>query len=79
MKLEEKIKLIWDFRGPNCNKTAKHYQIHLSEFLTNCDTPYFKFGGKELNELHYIVFLVVSKSTMKYFRDKLRPNRGEIA
>ena len=79
MKLEEKIKLIWDFRGPNCNKTAEHYQIHLSEFLTSCNTSYFEFGGKELNELHYIVFLVVSKNTMKYFRDKLKPNRGEVA
>ncbi|MBZ9628958.1 hypothetical protein LB456_07705 [Psychroflexus sp. CAK57W] len=26
-------KLIWDFRGPNAEKTAEHHEIHLKDFL----------------------------------------------
>ena len=77
--MEEKIKLIWDFRGPNCNHTAKHYQTHLSEFITNCNAVYFEHGSKKINELHHIVYLVVPKNEMKFFRDRLKPNRGELA
>ena len=29
----EKIKLIWDFRGPACSRTAAHFKIHLIEFF----------------------------------------------
>lgn len=77
--MEEKIRLIWDFRGPDCNQTAKHYQIHLSEFLKANNSVYFDHGSKEINEVHHVVYLTVSKSYMKYFRDKLKPNRGEVA
>ncbi len=31
-KMERKIKLIWDFRGPASAKTAEHHEIHLKEF-----------------------------------------------
>ncbi len=77
--MEEKIKLIWDFRGPDCEKIAKHYKIHLSEFLNSNNSLYFDFNHKKITEHHYIVYLIVLKTSMKYFRDKLKPNRGEIA
>ena len=32
--LDRKIKLIWDFRGPQAARTAEHYQNHLAEFVT---------------------------------------------
>ena len=28
-----KLKLIWDFRGPNAKKTAEHHEIHLKQFI----------------------------------------------
>ena len=33
----QKIKLIWDFNGVDSLKTAKHFNIHLEEFLTLLD------------------------------------------
>ena len=27
-----KLKLIWDFRGPDALKTAEHHEIHLKEY-----------------------------------------------
>ena len=31
----EKIKLIWDFRGPASPHTAAHFKIHLLEFFAS--------------------------------------------
>ena len=31
----EKIKLIWDFRGPACGRTAAHFETHLIEFFNS--------------------------------------------
>ena len=77
--MEEKIRLIWDFRGPDCEKTAKHYKIHLTEFLQTNNSVYFDFDDEKITEHHHIVYFTVLKSSMKDFRDKLKPNRGEIA
>ena len=77
--MEEKIRLIWDFRGPDCEKIAKHYKIHLSDFLNTNNSVYFDFNDKKITTLHHIVYLIVLTSSMKYFRDNLKPNRGEIA
>ena len=77
--MEEKIRLIWDFRGPDCEKIAKHYKIHLSEFLSANNSIYFDFNDKKITEHHHLVCFTVLKGSMKDFRDKLKPNRGEIA
>jgi hypothetical protein len=75
--LEEKIKLIWDFRGVDCLHIAKHYQIHLNEFISSCKVEYIDSGNLIINESHHTVYLIVYKNDMKFFRDKLKPNRGE--
>jgi len=31
-KLKRKIKLIWDFRGPEALEIARHHVVHLEEF-----------------------------------------------
>jgi len=31
----EKIKLIWDFRGPASPQTAAHFKIHLLEYFAS--------------------------------------------
>jgi len=73
-----KIKLIWDFRGVDAQKTAEHHLIHLEEFCTrealdsNC-------GVESLAELHFIAYLVVEEQKMIPVRDALRPHRGELA
>src|SRR5690606_1132164 len=32
-RMEKKLKLIWDFFGPDAKKTAEHHEIHLKEFI----------------------------------------------
>lgn len=76
--MEARIKLIWDFRGPDAQKIAEHHAVHLKEYATskNLSTPVF--GIEELSEMHSIAFLVVDKSEMIQTRDALKPHRGQL-
>ncbi|CAM1348241.1 MULTISPECIES: hypothetical protein [Tenacibaculum] len=74
-----KIKLIWDFKGPDGLETAKHHCIHLKEFTQIDSLPYHEVNFVSLNEMHTIAFIVVDEEYMKTFRDALKPHRGELA
>ncbi len=73
-----KLKLIWDFRGPNASKTAEHHEIHLKEYIQLEKLNISITGVENLNEVHTIAFLVVDEDKMKPIRDTLKPHRGEV-
>ena len=79
IQLERKIKLLWDFRGPDALETAKHHTIHLKEFATIENLPFHEIDIKELNLMLCAAFIVVNESDMKVYRDALKPQRGELA
>jgi hypothetical protein len=72
------VKLIWDFKGMTANKIAEHHLIHLSEFLQKENIHDIKKGYTVINELHSIAFLIVNKEDMIFYRDTLKPHRGEL-
>lgn len=74
----ERLKLIWDFRGPDAERIALHHEIHLKEYATSeaLNTPIT--GVTPINENHYMAFLVVDKEAMKPVRDALKPHRGQV-
>ena len=76
--LDRKIKLIWDFRGPQAARTAEHYQKHLAEFITLEELKHDISGFEHFSDMHSIAYLVVAEFEMKDVREILRPNRGEI-
>lgn len=76
--MSRKIKLIWDFRGPGAEETAKHHNIHLKEFL-EIEQYVLKITGFEvLNDMYSIAYLVVNEEDMIRFRDLLKPHRGTV-
>jgi len=77
--LESKIKLLWDFRGPDALETAKHHTIHLKEFATIENLQFHEIDVKELNTMLCTAFIIVNESDMKVYRDALKPHRGELA
>lgn len=77
--MSRKIKLIWDFKGPDGLATAKHHCIHLKEFTQIDGLAYYEVNHKEFNPMHTIAFIIVDESNMKIFRDALKPHRGELA
>jgi len=74
---ESRIKLIWDFHGPDAKKIAEHHVIHLNEFAVH-ELLYLPVTGIEsISELHFIAYLVVDKEKMIAVRDMLKPHRGQ--
>lgn len=73
-----KIKLIWDFRGPNALKIAEHHEIHLKEYISFQNLNIYFTGFEALTELHAIAYMVVKESDMKSLRDALKPHRGLV-
>lgn len=73
-----KLKLIWDFKGTDADKIAKHHEIHLKQFI-EAEKLDLKITGFEIkNELHSIAFMVVEEANMIPIRDALKPHRGEL-
>lgn len=73
-----KLKLIWDFRGPDASKIAQHHEMHLKQFIQLEKSPVTITGVENLNDHHSIAFLVVDEQDMIAIRDALKPHRGVV-
>ncbi|WP_298497917.1 hypothetical protein [uncultured Algibacter sp.] len=73
-----KLKLIWDFRGPDASKIAEHHEIHLKEYIQLEHLNVTSTGIENLSDIHTIAFLVVDENLMKPIRDALKPHRGQV-
>jgi len=76
--VEGRIKLIWDFRGPDAQKIAEHHVVHLKEFAASENLSASVSGVERISELHSMAFLVVDSHQMIQTRDALRPHRGQL-
>lgn len=74
-----KIKLIWDFRGPEALEIAKHHVIHLEEFAKKEDLFCYETNVDPVNELYCLAYITVKEEDMITYRDALMPHRGEVA
>ncbi|MEL0456959.1 hypothetical protein WJN01_12035 [Flavobacteriaceae bacterium SZ-1-7] len=73
-----KLKLIWDFRGPNARKIAEHHEIHLKEYAKMEKLAITITGVENIGNIHSIAYLVVDEPDMKPIRDALKPHRGQV-
>ena len=77
--MSRKIKLLWDFRGPDAKETAKHHTIHLKEFAALENLNFHEIDIQEKNEMLVSAFITIDEKDMKIYRDALKPQRGELA
>ncbi len=75
---ERKIKLIWDFRGPQAEITAKRHAHHLEEFTAAKALQLELNGHEKISDMHSIAYMVVFESAMPEVRDALKPHRGQL-
>ena len=78
MPEDRKLKLIWDFKGPDSSTTAKHHAVHLHEFVHHNTLSLGICGSEKISESHAIAFLVVTETEMPPVRDALKPHRGQL-
>ena len=76
--MNRKIKLLWDFRGPDALETAKHHTIHLKEFAVKENLTFYEVAITEINPMLVSAFIVVNEKEMKIYRDALKPHRGSL-
>lgn len=76
--MNNRIKLIWDFRGPDAMKIAEHHIIHLHEFAEKEALNNPLTGIESISDMHFVAYLVVDKSVMIAVRDALKPHRGSV-
>ena len=75
----DRIKLIWDFWGPNSKNTAIHHEIHLKEFYKIKKKELIHSGTELINDSHCIAFAIIPKNDLNEIKLILKPNRGEIS
>ena len=78
-KLGRKIKLIWDFRGPDSTEIAKHHVIHLKEYAEKEKLNHHAIGISEISDMYCTAYIIVNEPDMLMVRDSLKPHRGEVA
>ena len=74
----EKIKLIWDFRGPASPQTAAHFKIHLLEFFASEKMLLSESGVESMNEFHHYTYAVIDRQNLEGIKSALKPTRGQL-
>lgn len=77
-KNDRKIKLIWDFHGPEAERTAEHHALHLNEFIKTNNISLNITGFEPVRQDYCMAFMVVKEEQMKSVRDALKPHRGQV-
>lgn len=77
--MDRKIKLIWDFRGPDSLKIAEHHCIHLKEYAQMENLNYYDIATTIISEMHAIAFMTIDEKDMDKSRNDLKPHRGQLA
>jgi len=75
--MPERVKLIWDFHGPNAEPTAQHHAKHLTEYIEVEGLKNSFTGHEKMTPSHFTAFMVVEKSLMNTLRETLKPTRGQ--
>lgn len=74
--MEKQLKLIWDFYGPDAQRTAAHHALHLREYIKIHQLNHNICELEKQEEMHWTVYIVVDEIEMKKVRDALLPHRG---
>ena len=77
--MSRKIKLIWDFRGPNSLKIAEHHCIHLKEYAEMEKLHFYEIESTVISEMYTIAFIIIDEKDMDVSREALKPHRGQVA
>lgn len=76
--MTDRIKLLWDFKGPNALKTAEHHVIHLNEFIISEKMADSFTQIQTIHSNHTIAEMIVPNSYMNDLRKRLKPTRGQL-
>ncbi|MDT0554702.1 hypothetical protein [Patiriisocius hiemis] len=76
--MKEKIKLLWDFRGPNAQKIAQHHVVHLKEYITLEKLEDTTASFEDVSNMYAIAFIITRKQYFDKLKNALKPHRGQV-
>ncbi len=74
--IKERIKLTWEFKGPDAEHFAVHHEIHLKQYALAENLLDTTSSAEQMNPELWVASLIVDKSDMIKVRDALKPHRG---
>jgi len=77
--LMRRIKMIWDFRGPNAQKIAEHHEVHLKDYIRLQQLKNTETGVTTISDMYSIAFMIVDEDSVSVLRQTLKPHRGQLA
>lgn len=75
--MTDRIKLIWDFRGPSAGKIADHHAIHLQEYAEKEKLQNFLIDTEHISPNYSTAYFIVENHLMQSLRESLKPHRGQ--
>jgi len=75
--MSKKIKLIWEFRGPTAEQTAKHHVIHLNDYIAIEKLSLQQTAVEVSGEFHATAYMIIEESDMPKVKAALKPHRGQ--
>ncbi len=76
--MNRKIRLIWEFRGPDAYKTAEHHVIHLKEYAALENLAFYECTCTKQSDYFSIAFIIVNEKDMLIYKNALKPDRGTV-
>ena len=73
----ERVKMIWDFRGPNAQQIAEHHKIHLDEFIEIKNLKDTFTATECVSDMYCMAFMIVPSPEVDALRKILHPHRGQ--
>lgn len=73
----ERIKMIWDFRGPHAQKIAEHHKIHLDEFIKAKNLKDAFTTTEWISEMYCMTCMIIPSEEVTTLRQLLKPHRGQ--
>jgi len=77
--MNRKIKVLWDFRGPDAAKIAEHHKLHLQEYADQKQLILMDIGLEQHSEFFTSAFITVNEADLIQVRDELKPQRAVLA
>lgn len=75
--MSKKIKLIWEFRGPTAEQTAKHHVIHLNDYIAIEKIALKNTSVEVHGEFAASAFMIIEEQDLQKVKAALKPHRGQ--
>jgi hypothetical protein len=76
--MNRKIKLIWEFSGPDAEETAKHHSAVIEGVIAQENLEVSISGTEYISHVSWLAYLIVLEKNVPVIKGILKPLRSEI-